>query len=70
MNYSFRFSNETNKNRLGRARNSFGLAPPTSKSTTEKALEYNKTVLNRDNSQSQSQSVFKINGSEPSSSLA
>ena len=31
MNYSFRFSNETNKNRLGRARNSFGLArPPTS----------------------------------------
>ena len=30
MNYSFRFSNETNKNRLGRARNSFGLArPPT-----------------------------------------
>ena len=28
MNYSFRFSNETNKNRLGRARNSFGLARP------------------------------------------
>ena len=30
MNYSFRFSNETNKNRLGRARNSFGLARPPS----------------------------------------
>ena len=28
MNYSFRFSSETNKNRLGRARKSFGLARP------------------------------------------